>query len=142
MLIDPTLTTRPPQLGAQHAEALVRTHYGRILEAHELGGERDRNFRMVAPDGSQFLLKISNPAEAVDIVHLQNAVLNHLRDRAPSLPVPRLVASVEGTYETRSCWMTAALPSCGCSPSCRVRRLSNRPAPPASARRWAGAWPG
>ena len=100
MLIDPTLTTRPPQLGAQHAEALARTHYGKILEAHELGGERDRNFRMVAPDGSQFLLKISNPAEAVDIVHLQNALLNHLRDRAPTLPVPRPVASVEGTYET------------------------------------------
>jgi len=97
MLIDPTLTTQPPQLTAQDAEALAKKVYGKTLQAHELGGERDRNFRMVGPD-SDFLLKISNPAEAADIVDLQIGVLNHLRDKAPSLPVPHMVATLEGAY--------------------------------------------
>lgn len=101
MLLDPTLTTQPPQLGMKDAEALARTFYGKILEAHELGGERDRNFRMKAQDGSQFLLKISNPAEAADIVDLQIGVLNHLRDKAPDLPVPHMVPTLEGAYKTQ-----------------------------------------
>ncbi|WP_238320165.1 phosphotransferase [Sphingobium sp. YBL2] len=55
---------------------------------------------MTAPDGSQFLLKISNPAEAREIVHLQNAVLNHLKEAEPSLPVPHPVAALDGRYHT------------------------------------------
>lgn len=100
MLLDPTLTTQPPQLGAQDAEDLARNIFGKALHAVELSGERDRNFRMTAPDGSQFLLKISNPAEAREIVHLQNAVLNHLKEAAPSLPVPHPVAALDGRYHT------------------------------------------
>ena len=70
MLVDPLLTTRPPQLAAQDAESLARRVYGLELRAHEFSCERDRNFRMDAADGSQFLLKIFNPAEARDIALL------------------------------------------------------------------------
>lgn len=100
MLADPTLTTKPPQLELQDAEALAERLFGKTLSAAELGGERDRNFTMTGSDGSQFLLKISNPAEAGDVVRLQNAVLNHLKSAAPDLPVPHPVASLDGLYET------------------------------------------
>lgn len=100
MLPDPTLTTKPPQLTERDAEALARNFFGKTLQAHDLSGERDRNFRMIAPDGNQFLLKISNPAETAETVHLQNGVLNHLRDRAPALSVPHPVASLDGTFDT------------------------------------------
>ena len=100
MLIDPTLTTQPPHLSVQEAEALVRRFYSRDLRAHELSSERDRNFRMVGQDGSQFLLKISNPAEARDIVNLQTCVLNHLRRSDPTLQVPHPVAATDGAFET------------------------------------------
>lgn len=99
MLVDPTLTTQPPQLAVQDAEALARRYYSHDLRANELSGERDRNFRMEGQDGSMFLLKISNPAEARDIVNLQTCILNHLRQNAPALPVPYLVAAVDGAYE-------------------------------------------
>lgn len=100
MLLDPTLTTQPPQLSVQDAESLARRFYGRDLRAQDLSGERDRNFRMEGQDGSKFLLKFSNPAEACDIVNLQTCVLNHLRRTASALPVPHPVAAVDGAYET------------------------------------------
>ncbi|MCF8709954.1 phosphotransferase [Rhizorhapis sp. SPR117] len=100
MLLDPILTTQPPQLTVQDAEALARRFYGRDLRAYGLSSERDRNFRMEGMDGSQFLLKISNPAEAREIVNLQTCTLNHLRRSAPSLPVPYPVAATDGAFET------------------------------------------
>lgn len=100
MLLDPTLTTQPPQLTAASAEKLALDFFGKTLEAHELSGERDRNFRLDGGDGIQFLLKISNPAEDPDIVRLQNGVLNHLKIKSPALPVPHPVAALDGAYET------------------------------------------
>jgi len=100
MLVDPLLTTRPPQLAAQDAESLARRVYGLELRAHEFSCERDRNFRMDAADGSQFLLKIFNPAEARDIANLQTCILNHLRQHAPALPAPYPLAALDGAYET------------------------------------------
>ncbi|QQN74936.1 phosphotransferase [Croceicoccus sp. YJ47] len=98
MLLDPTLTTQPPTTAAPDAEALALEHYGKVLTAHELTGERDRNFHMVGDNGEQFLFKVVNPAEPADIVHLQNGALNHIRDFAPALPVPHPVAAGDGAY--------------------------------------------
>lgn len=100
MLLDPILTTKPPQLAVRDAESLARRFYGRDLRAYELTSERDRNFRMEGADGSRFLLKLSNPAEASDMVDLQTCMLNHLRRSAPSLPVPHPVATTAGAFET------------------------------------------
>ncbi|WP_427969373.1 phosphotransferase [Altererythrobacter sp.] len=84
----------------QQAEALALHHFGKALQAHELSGERDRNFRMVGPDGDQYLLKIANPAEAAEIVDLQTGVLNHIKSRAPDFPVQHPVATLNGSYHT------------------------------------------
>ena len=100
MLVDPTLTTPPPKLDKRDAEALARRLYGFELTAHPLTGERDRNFRMTRQDGATFVLKVSNPAEARDIVYLQTGVLNHLALTDPGLSVPRPVATSDGAYET------------------------------------------
>ena len=99
MLLDPTLTTQPPQLATQDAQVLARRFYGLDLMASGLSGERDRNFKMTGQDGSQYLLKVSNPAEARDIVNLQTCVLNHLAGHASGLSVPRPVAAFDGSYE-------------------------------------------
>jgi hydroxylysine kinase len=100
MLLDPTLTTQPPQLTRQDAEMFAQRFYGLELNAHPLSGERDRNFRMDGQDGRQFLLKFSNPAEAVEIVNLQTCVLNHIRQNDPALPIPHVVAASSGAFET------------------------------------------
>lgn len=98
MLLDPALTTEPPVIAASDAEALALRHFGKVLEAHDLTGERDRNFRMVGEGGEAYLLKIANPAEPAEIVHLQNGTLNHIRTMAPELPVPHPVRTLDGAY--------------------------------------------
>ncbi|PTQ12119.1 hypothetical protein CLG96_06020 [Sphingomonas oleivorans] len=101
MLIDATLITRPPQLGADDAEELAHQLYGMQLRAYELSGERDRNFRMDAADGRQYLLKIFNPAEAPDVVNLQTSALEHIGKSDPDLPVPHIVKALDGSSERR-----------------------------------------
>ena len=96
MLLDPILTTQPPEVEAAGAEQLAKRYYGLDLQAAELAGERDRNFRMDAADGRQFLLKISNPAEDEGMVDLQISLLEHVRSRDPGLPVPRMVPTMGG----------------------------------------------
>ncbi|GAA1203846.1 aminotransferase class III-fold pyridoxal phosphate-dependent enzyme [Pseudonocardia alaniniphila] len=78
-------------------ETALKQHYGLdVAEQEVLGGESDHNVRIVTVDGRQFLLKAS--AGSIDDVSLrwQADVLSHLADRAPDLPVSRLVPATSG----------------------------------------------
>ncbi len=71
-----------------------------ILEP--LPGEHDRNFKVTAADGRRYLFKIhppmNDPALSDDArTDLQAAVLRHLEQRAPALPLPRLFLGRGGT---------------------------------------------
>jgi hydroxylysine kinase len=101
MIIDPILTTRPPQIGPADAEQLCASLYGMAMSAHEVGGERDRNFRMTADNGQQYLLKISNPAETPDMVNLQTSALDYILAKDPGVCVPRNVKTCDGSAETK-----------------------------------------
>jgi 4-aminobutyrate aminotransferase-like enzyme/Ser/Thr protein kinase RdoA (MazF antagonist) len=78
-------------------DVALKLHYGLdVVEQEVLGGESDHNVRIVTADGRQFLLKAS--AGSCDDVSLrwQADVLSHLADRAPDLPVSRLVPATSG----------------------------------------------
>ncbi len=90
------LKTAPPQLSAADAERLAREHYGIEARALPLPGERDRNFRLRAADGREFVLKVVDPAADTATLDCQSAVLRHLADTAPGLPVPRLIEARDG----------------------------------------------
>ncbi len=84
------MTTPAPSLTAAEAARLVQDRFGLAVEASPLASERDQNFRLVAGDGRQFVLKISNPAEAPAVLHFQAEALAHVARTAPRLPVPRI----------------------------------------------------
>lgn len=90
------LSTSVPNLSGQEAEALARRLYGIDGTAKLLTGERDENFHLVAADREAYLLKISNPSEADDVVDLQTACLDHVARSAPGLPVPRVLRTLSG----------------------------------------------
>ncbi|HYB54422.1 MAG TPA: aminotransferase class III-fold pyridoxal phosphate-dependent enzyme, partial [Thermoanaerobaculia bacterium] len=48
------------------------------------------NFRLAAPDGASYVLKLSGPAERPENLDLQNAALAWLERRAPDLSLPRV----------------------------------------------------
>ena len=90
------LSTAAPRLSPQEARALVRRLYGIDGSIQPLAGERDQNCRLEAADGRRYVLKISNPSEAIDVVDFQIAALDHIAQASPVLPVPRVVRTLEG----------------------------------------------
>ena len=78
-------------LTEKDAVALARTRYGLEAGARALPGEFDDNFRLAVPDGRLFVLKAMHPARDRGLVELQGAALRHIEDRAPHLPLPRVV---------------------------------------------------
>jgi hydroxylysine kinase len=94
----------PAVLPALAAEIALR-HYGVVAAAERLASEFDDTFRLAGGDGSRWLLKVgAEPADgapAADGAGFQTALLLHLAAVAPSLPVQRVVAALDGRPEVR-----------------------------------------
>jgi len=90
------LSTAAPCLAPQEARALAGRLYGIAGSIEPLAGERDQNYRLAAADGRRYVLKISNPSEAVEVVDFQIAALEHIARAAPEQPVPRVVRTLDG----------------------------------------------
>jgi hydroxylysine kinase len=80
------------------AEIALR-HYGVVAAAERLPSEFDDTFRLVGGDGSGWLLKVSADPAAAGGAGFQTALLLHLAAVAPSLPVQRVVAALDGRPE-------------------------------------------
>src|SRR5262249_29834057 len=90
------LRGHPPEADANSAEAVARDVYGLSARATPLEGERDRNFRLETADGQRLVLKfIDHEADDV-VVTGQSAVLAHLAEQNPQLPVPRVIRTRTG----------------------------------------------
>jgi hydroxylysine kinase len=94
--MDGVLTTPAPAATPRDAEAIVMLHFGLEARASPLPGERDRNFRIVATTGDEYLLKLINPAEDPAVTHFHNGALRHMAASDPDLALPRLVAPRSG----------------------------------------------
>lgn len=82
--------------GPEGAARLLAQHFGLSGKISPLTAERDENFRVQSAQG-QFVLKVFGPGTPEGEADMLCAVLRHLQDRAPSLPVPRLVAASPAT---------------------------------------------
>lgn len=90
----------PPNFAEGELHPFLRTVYTLSGELSPLSGERDQNFRVSAPDGKRYVLKISSPDEIPSLVDFQIRALEHIEWSDPSLPVPRQVASSDGQLST------------------------------------------
>jgi len=94
----------PVRVSHVQAEEIARECYGVAGKAERLPAEYDDIFRLVAPDGTSRLLKVSAAAPdaaAPDAaqVSFQTAVLLHLARTATELPVQRVVCTLDGRPE-------------------------------------------
>jgi hydroxylysine kinase len=90
-----TMVTPARPVPAEHAVALVRERYGIEASPTRLSGERDENFRLRAPHGAEYVLKIANPAEPADSSALPAAALLHIERVDPTFPCPRVIRDRE-----------------------------------------------
>ncbi|MBD9373680.1 aminotransferase class III-fold pyridoxal phosphate-dependent enzyme [Rhizobium sp. ARZ01] len=79
--------------------ALLRDSYAMAGEVSALPGEHDLNYRIRRTDGATFLLKLHAPGAPLDLA-MQMAVLDHLANVAPDLPISRALPGVNGAAIT------------------------------------------
>jgi hydroxylysine kinase len=86
-------------VSAALAAEIALRHYGVIATAERLASEFDDTFRLAGADGPGWLLKVGADPAAAGGVGFQTALLLHLAAVAPSLPVQRVVAALDGRPE-------------------------------------------
>jgi 4-aminobutyrate aminotransferase-like enzyme/Ser/Thr protein kinase RdoA (MazF antagonist) len=101
-ILGASLVTNVLDIGPAEAERFVRLHYRLVGTATSLTAERDRNFRIKADNGSEYVLKIAHPSEKPEVTNFQISALLHLASSAPSLPVQRIVRTMNGESEIRA----------------------------------------
>ena len=80
------------------AARLAREVYGLDAAARGLPGEYDDNFHLTGADGRAFVLKAMHPAREPSFIDLQCRALVHLAERAPQLPLPRVLPNRGGKF--------------------------------------------
>ena len=93
---DNVLETRAPAFSAKEAAEIAHRDFDIQASAHPLDSERDQNFRLHATDGSEWVLKIANPAEDPAILDMQTQALLHIFRVDPALAIPRMKATPDG----------------------------------------------
>ena len=90
------LSEPAPDVDEQWATAILRDRFGVDATLRPLDSERDRNFLATRRDGGTLVLKVSNSAEDRGAIAMENAAMRHVAHVDPSLPIPRLVVTVDG----------------------------------------------
>lgn len=106
MTIDPAsvpdgalFVAKPPRLEKTQALRVLEALYGFSGEATRLHSERDVNY-LIDTQTERFVLKITNQAEPADRTSVNTDIMRRLRAAAADLPVPGIVASQTGDYQT------------------------------------------
>ena len=102
-----------------HWQNCLMRDYGIAGELSSLDGEFDHNYAVHCDGVFSYVLKIMRPECEMDFVGMQVSALRTIADKAPDLPVPRVVTTVKGstavTWQTsdgedRIAWVITALP--------------------------------
>jgi Ser/Thr protein kinase RdoA (MazF antagonist) len=72
-------------------EAIAWEHFGVAGSAVTLSSERDETFLIRADSCRDYILKIANPAERLDVLEFQTQALVHLEAKGLPLPLPNAV---------------------------------------------------
>lgn len=99
LLLKALLESSPPQVEPQVAADITARYFGVTASMSRLGGERDTNFHVHADDGREYVLKFSSASEEAAITNLSTAALLHIEQRDPGVPVQRVIAALDGSYE-------------------------------------------
>ena len=91
------LDERAPDVDAVMARQIAAQKWGLAATVASLRSERDRNFLITTDDGKRLVLKVSNSAESDAVIDLEIAAMAHMHRYQPVLPIPRLVATTDGS---------------------------------------------
>ncbi|WP_157971239.1 phosphotransferase [Pseudogemmobacter bohemicus] len=90
------LSKEPPGICPAGAEDIAMRVFGISGRFRALSSERDSNYHVTLPCGSQALLKITNAGEDRGVTAMQTSALMHLAVVDPELPVQRICQTLAG----------------------------------------------
>src|ERR1700683_2110990 len=85
-----------PRLSQDEAVRIAAELYGFAVTAAPLPSERDQNFRLRDSRGQQFVLKIANSPESLEVLEMQNSMMRFLSKARVDLNFPQIMASKSG----------------------------------------------
>ena len=92
------LEAQAPAFSTREAETIAKQAFDIKASAQPLDSERDQNFHLHANDGTEWVLKIANPAENPALLDMQTQALLHIAEVDPSLGIPRVKAMPDGAF--------------------------------------------
>lgn len=95
------LSVAVEEISLAEAEQLASRHFGIQGRASRLTSERDQNFKIVAADGREYALRVTNHAEDPEVNDLQVSALLHVEQVDPQIPVPRVFPALNGQPHLR-----------------------------------------
>jgi hydroxylysine kinase len=84
------------RMAEAEAERLAAQLYRETATATRLDTEKDDTFRLDGAGGRRLIMKVANPAEPRSEIAFQVALLRHVAERDPALPLPRVIPELEG----------------------------------------------
>jgi len=91
----PVLEQQAPSFTVAEASEFTKLWFREAFDVSSLVSERDQNFLLKNNKGVKFVLKIANKAESVEVLDFQNKAMNHMAQKDPSLPLPRVCLSLD-----------------------------------------------
>jgi len=81
-------STNPPNFSIQDIVKYLIINFDLYGKVTSLYSDRDQNFLIQSESNQKFILKISNPAEQLEVLELQNEATLYIRSREPNLGIP------------------------------------------------------
>ena len=87
-LMTSVFSTNPPNFSIQDIVKYLIINFDLYGKVTSLYSDRDQNFLIQPESNQKFILKISNPAEQLEVLELQNEATLYIRSREPNLGIP------------------------------------------------------
>ena len=90
-------TALPPSFTKPEIKNIVSDIFGLTVEIKLLESDRDQNFHLSNNGAEEFVLKIYNPSEHIDIITMQTNVLHHIRHSySDFIEAPKIIDTING----------------------------------------------
>ncbi len=89
-------TPQRPQFSAEEVQAIAFDLWKIRAAARELPSERDQNFHLRSEKGSEYVFKIANSWEKLEVLELQLQAIHHLARLVPGYAWPEILKTRDG----------------------------------------------
>ena len=90
-------TALPPSFTKSEIKIIVFNIFGLKVEVKILESDRDQNFYLSNNNAEEFVYKIYNPSESIDIINMHTNALDHIQKYSSDfIEAPKIINTIHG----------------------------------------------